>query len=185
MSGGTKRAASKNRRRPASRAPDTKPQSRQRAAEANAATAADKVPRKAVPIAETVELPGVRPAAFKLVERALESYFLYRSSRKIGTARVEANGKWTARFEDSDGEWTAGAESAAELLRSVGTFLLAKDARKLAERPVEVANPELSTKGRRTPEERLSLAFAERLRKGRIANLDEMLKRLSRGIGPA
>ena len=121
----------------------------------------------------------------KLVERALELYFLYRSSRKIGTARVEPKGEWTARFEDGDGEWTAAADSGPELLRLVGRFLLTKDARAKASRPVEEANPDLAVKGKKSAEERLSIAFAERAQKARIAELDKALAELKTRIKPA
>src|SRR5690349_12619567 len=111
----------------------------------------------------------------KLVERALESYFLYRSSRKIGTARVEEKGKWSVRFEDEDGEWAASAPSGAELLRLVGKFLLTKSARVKAARPVEETNPDLAVKGKKSAEERLSIAFAERAQKARIGDLDQAI----------
>ena len=156
---------------------------------ATAATAsADRAakPRKsAKPIAERVEVAGVPPASMKLVERALESYFLYRSSRKIGTARVEPKGEWTARFEDDDGEWTAAADSSPELLRLVGRFLLMKDARAKAARPVVEANPDLAVKGKKSAEERLSIAFAERAQKARIADLDKALAEFGTRVTPA
>jgi hypothetical protein len=119
----------------------------------------------------------------KLVERALESYFLYRSSRKIGTARVEEKGEWSARFED-DGEWTASAASAPELLRLVGRFLLTRDARDKASQPVHEANPDLAIKGKKSAEERLSIAFAERAQKARIVELDKLIAELRTRIKP-
>jgi len=155
-------------------------------AKATAATAGGrKAPRGAEPIVEKVEVPGARPALFKLVERALESYFLFRSSRKIGTARVEPNGEWTARFDDADGSWTASANSSVDLLRLIGKFQLAKDAHKAASRRVEEANPELNIKGKKSAEERLSIAFAERARKGRIEELDRLIDELRTTIKPA
>ena len=121
----------------------------------------------------------------KLVGRALESYFVYRSSRKIGTARVEPSGGWSARFEDKDGEWTATADSGPELLRLVGRFLLTKDARAKAARPVEEANPDLAVKGKKSAEERLSIAFAERAQKARLGELDNALMDIKARIKPA
>jgi hypothetical protein len=83
-----------------------------------------------------VDVPGARPAAFKLVERAEDSFYLYRSSRKIGTARVEESGDWTARIETDDLRRTATAKSGPELLQLVGAYLLTLDARAAAARPV-------------------------------------------------
>ena len=62
------------------------------------------------PISEKVEVPGIRPSTFKLVDRGPDSYFLYRSSRKLGTARVEEDGSWSARFDDAQGEQQAEAD---------------------------------------------------------------------------
>ncbi len=164
-----------------------KPKQKRKPAKAIAATVggsrAAQPPTK--PIAERVAVPGVPPAAMRLLARALESYFLYRSSRKIGTARVEPNGEWTARFEDDDGEWTASAESARELLRLVGAFLLTKNARAKAARPVEEANPDLAVKGKKSAEERLSIAFAERAQKARLVELDKALAELRTRVKPA
>jgi hypothetical protein len=166
-----------------------KPKQKRKPAKATAETVGADRPAKAAksakPIAERVEVPGVSPASMKLVERALESYFLYRSSRKIGTARVEGKGAWTARFEDDDGEWTATAGSGPELLRLVGTFLLTKDAKAKAQRPVEEANPDLAVKGKKSAEERLSIAFAERAQKARIADLDKALNEFKTRVKPA
>ena len=135
-------------------------------------------------LSERVELAGVKPATMKLVERGPESYFLYRSSRKIGTARVEPDGAWTARFETAEGTWNASGDSAPDLLRSVGSFLLATEARALAGRDVKDANPELRIKGRKTPEEALSLKFAERAREARMAEVDALLAALRQRIKP-
>jgi hypothetical protein len=169
-----------NRSRRTSAAKPKQKRKPDRATEATAGGSRAAQPTK--PIAERVEVPGVPPATLKLVERALESYFLYRSSRKIGTARVEPKGKWTARFEDKDGEWTASAASGPELLRLVGAFLLTKDARAKAARPVEEANPDLAVKGKKSAEERLSIAFAERAQKARIAELDKAITDLKTRI---
>jgi hypothetical protein len=162
-----------------------KPKLKRKPAKATAATAgAKRAAKPGKPIAERVEVPGVPPASLKLVERAFESYFLYRSSRKIGTARVEPKDEWTARFEDDDGEWTASAASGPDLLRLVGTFLLTKDARARASRPVVEANPDLAFKGNKSAEERLSIAFAERAQKARIAELEKAVARLRAQIKP-
>jgi hypothetical protein len=159
---------------------------RRNQAKATAGTVSGKpAARAAKPITERVKVPGVPPATMKLIERALESYFLYRSSRKIGTARVEEKDNWTARFEDDDGEWSASAASGPELLRLVGKFLLTKDARAKASRPVGEANPDLAIKGKKSAEERLSIAFAERAQKARIADLDKALTELRTKIKSA
>jgi hypothetical protein len=163
-----------------------KPKQKRKPAKATAATAnAKSAAKPAKPLTERVEVPGVPPATLKLVERALESYFLYRSSRKIGTARVEPKGEWTARFEDDDGEWTTSAASGPDLLRLVGSFLLTKDARAKASRPVEEANPDLAVKGKKSAEERLSIAFAERAQKARIGELDKAIVELKTQVKPA
>jgi hypothetical protein len=138
--------------------------------------------KPAAPITEKVELPGVRPATFKLVERAKESYFLYRSSSKLGTARVEENGEWTARIGEGKTALFATAKSGPELLKLVGTYLLAGEARAAALRPVEETNPELRIKGKKSPEERLSIEFAKRAQAARLAELDRLLGTLKRNI---
>jgi hypothetical protein len=140
---------------------------------------------KSEPLSERVEVPGARPATFKLVERAEDSFYLYRSSRKIGTARVEENGDWTARIEAGDLKRTAAAKSGRELLLLVGAYLLTREAREAAARPVEESDPALRVKGRKTPEERLSLEFAERAQASRIAALDQRLQELGRSFRKA
>ena len=72
-----------------------------------------------------------------------------------------------------------------DLLRLIGKFQLAKDARESASRRVEEANPELDIKGKKSAEERLSIAFAERARKGRLEELDRLIGELRRQIKPA
>ena len=141
-------------------------------------------PKPAAPIAEKIEIPGVRPAIFKLVERAKESYFLYRSSKKLGTARVEENGAWTARVGEGRSGFLATAKSGRELLKLVGTILLAEDAREVAMRPVEESNPDFRIKGKKSPEERLSIEFAKRAQAARIADLDAQLTELKRSTKP-
>jgi hypothetical protein len=133
-------------------------------------------------ISEKIEIPGARPATFKLIERAKDSYLLYRSSRKLGTARVEENGEWTARIGEGKAAFVATAKSGPDLLKLVGTWLLAREAREAAARPVEEANPELRIKGKKSPEERLSIEFAKRAQAARTADLDALLAELERNI---
>ena len=133
-------------------------------------------------ISERIDMPGTRPATFKLVERAKESFYLYRSSRKLGTARVEESGEWTARVGEGKSSFIATAKSSPELLKLVGTYFLAAEAREAAMRPVEENNPELRIKGKKSAEERLSIEFARRAQATRIADLDEMLAQLKRSI---
>ncbi len=142
-----------------------------------------KLPKPDPTITERVELAGVRPAAFKLTERAKDSFFLYRSSRKLGTARVEENGEWTARIGEGKSGFVATAWSGPELLKLVGAYLLAGEARAAAMRPVEESNPELAIKGRKSPEERLSIEFAKRAQAARLADIDALLARLKKSIG--
>jgi len=137
------------------------------------------------PISERIEIPGVRPAAFKLVERAKESYFLYRSSRKLGTARVEESGEWTARVGEGKTGFVATAKTGPDLLKLVGTYLLAQEAREAAQRPVEENNPELRIKGKKSPEERLSIEFAKRAQAARVGELDALLAQLRCAISVA
>jgi hypothetical protein len=138
--------------------------------------------KPAATLSERVELPGVRPATFKLTERAKESFYLYRSSRKLGTARVEENGAWTARIGEGKAGLVATAETGPELLKLVGAYLLAGEAREAAARPVEEANPEFRIKGKKSPEERLSIEFARRAQAARIADLDDLLAELKANI---
>jgi hypothetical protein len=139
-------------------------------------------PPHPAPLSARIEVPGVRPANFKLVERAEESFYLYRSSRKNGTARVEENGEWTARVEGGDARFVATATSGPELLKLVGTYLLASEARTAASKPVEESHPELRIKGKKTAEERLSIEFTRCSQASRIAELDELLAALRRSI---
>jgi hypothetical protein len=131
--------------------------------------------RKAAPRAEPltfrVEVAGARPATFKLIEKAAESFDLYRSSRKIGTARVEKRGRWAARFEFGEGAWTVSAASAKELLVQIGRFVLASEAREAA--ADALAAP--TKKGKRSAEERLSLELIRRSEELRIERLDALI----------
>lgn len=131
--------------------------------------------KKKRPVPVLVDVPGVRPASFKLVGRGPDSYDLFRSSRKIGTARVEESGAWTARFEVPRRRWTASAASAEGLLRLVGTFLLAGEAREAAARPVEETDPALKAKRRMNAEQKLSRQFAERAQARRLEELDALI----------
>jgi hypothetical protein len=136
------------------------------------------------PISALVEAPGVRPATFKLVEKGPDSFDLFRSSRKIGTARIEENGEWTARFEAAGKRWTAVAESAADLLHYVGAYLLLGEARKEAERPLEEVDPNLRVTGKINADQKLSIAFAHRTQERRIEKLDELIGLLGKHIKP-
>jgi hypothetical protein len=135
-----------------------------------------KKPKK--PISEKVEVPGVRPATFKLVERGPGSYFVYRSSRKLGTARVEEDGSWTARFEDAEGERQAEAESGKALLRLVGGWLLLHEARELAAQPVETP-ADRPRKGKLTADEKLGMEFLRRSAARRVEEIDELIAGLA------
>jgi hypothetical protein len=137
--------------------------------------------RKPKPIVEHVDMPGVRPASFKLVGKAADSFDLFRSSRKIGTARREEDG-WSAQFDAPGGRWTASAGSAAELLRLVGGYLLAGEAREAAARPVEETHPELKVKRKKSAEEALSIRLIRLGEERRVAQLDALLKELRKRI---
>jgi hypothetical protein len=122
-------------------------------------------------ISERVEVPGVRPATFRLRWRAEDSYDLYRGSRKLGTARIEENSEWTGRFDREGKAWRATADSGEELLRLIGVFLLAqegKDAPSAASpavaKDVSAAERRLSAKWNRLQEER------------RLSRLDELIE---------
>ncbi len=106
------------------------------------------------PITEWIEVAGVRPATFKLVEKATASYDLFRSSKMIGTARVEDDGSFSARFDAPDGTWSATAE------------------------PLK----ELEAKGRKTADEKLSIAFLQHAQTSRIATLDQQLAAMRKGV---
>ena len=137
---------------------------------------------KKKPISERVEMPGVRPATFKLVEKAAESFDLFRSSRKIGSARVERGGVWTATFDAPGGRRMATAASGKDLLRLAAGYLLAAEAREAMARPVEEAHPELRLKGKKTADEKLSIDFVRRAQESRVAQLDGLLAELGKRI---
>lgn len=116
------------------------------------------------------------------MEKGPDLFDLFRSSRKIGTARIEENGEWTARFEAAGERWTAVAELAADLLRYLGAYLLLGEARKEAERPLEEVNPDLRLTDKITADQKLSIAFAHRTQERRIEKLDELIGLLGKHI---
>ena len=138
----------------------------------------------AKPIARRVEVAGVRPATFKLVDRGDGLFDLYRASRKIGNAR-SGDGRWIGQFWTSGEMWRVAADSPEELLALVGEFELLTEAREAAARPVEELNPELRLKARPTAEEKLGVAWAKRLQKTRLDELDALLAACGKRIVPA
>ena len=78
--------------------------------------------------------------------------------------------------------FVATEKSGPELLKLVGAYLLAGEAREAASRPVEETNPEFRIKGKKSPEERLSIEFAKRAQTARVAELDKLVAELSRSI---
>jgi hypothetical protein len=130
---------------------------------------------KSESIAERIEVAGARPAAFKLVEKAEGSFDLFRSGRKIGTARAEEAGGFSARFTTPDREWTANAPTPSALLQRVGRYLLTLDARAAA---MDAPAP----KGGRTADEKLSVAFLKKAGALRLRAIDTELASLRRGM---
>jgi hypothetical protein len=131
-----------------------------------------------------IEVSGVRPATFKLKETAEDSFDLYHSSRKIGTARVEGRGAWSARFKGADREWKAKEKSPDELLALVGRFLLAQKARESETPPVQRSAPD--TKIKSTPAERkLSQRWAELSLKSHLKKLDQIIAECRKRIAPS
>jgi hypothetical protein len=135
------------------------------------------------PIPERIEVAGAKPAAFKLVEKAADSYDLFRSGRRIGTARVEEDGSLSARFKAPDCEWSAHAKSPTDLLQLVGRYLLTIDARSAAASTAEGSSTKL--KGKRTAEEKLSIAFLEKAQAHRVATLDSELTAMRKAMRKA
>ena len=129
-----------------------------------------------------IEVPGARPATFKLVEWAADSFHLFRSSRKIGAAVKERG--WSAKFRQAKKEWKANADSAEALLKLIGTFILASEARDLAARPLE-ADKASKGKGRRGKDEKISLEFLKRAQELRLAGIDAVIEDCRRRIVPA
>jgi len=131
-----------------------------------------------------VEVPSVRPATFKLKETAEDSFDFYHSSRKIGTARLEGRGSWSARFEGAGREWKAKEKSPDELLELVGRFLLAQKARESETAPVQRSAPD--TKIKSTPAERkLSQRWAELSLESHLEKLDQIIAECRKRIAPA
>jgi hypothetical protein len=131
----------------------------------------------AASFSERIEVPG-RRALFKLIEWAPDSFHLLRSSRKIGTA-AEEGGAWSARFRFDDRDWKGKADSAPALIRLVGTFMLASEARDAAAAPAQ------KSKGRLSAEERISLKFLERAQKVRADRFDDLIAECRKRIAPA
>jgi len=135
------------------------------------------------PQSERIEVPGARPALFRLKEWAPDSFRLFQSSRKIGQAVVE-RGAWRAEFRFRDKDWTAQAETPGALLRLVGTFILAHEARDAAAAPVD-QGPAKKKKGRASEDERLSLELLKRAQELRTARLDALIGECRKRISPA
>ena len=125
-------------------------------------------------------MPGVRPATLRLMWRAEDSYDLYRGSRKLGTARVEETGKWTARFDREGRAWLATAEDAPDLLRLTGAFILAHEAR---EAPAVEGSPP-AEKSVPAAERRLSENWKRLQEKRRLSRLDDLLRQARKRIVP-
>jgi hypothetical protein len=130
---------------------------------------------KSESIAERIEVAGTTPAAFKLVGKAEDSFDLFRSGRKIGTARSEEAGGFSARFSAPDGEWTANAPTPSALLQRVGRYLLTLDARAAA-----VDAP--ARKAGRTGDEKLSVAFLKKAGALRLQAIDAELATMRRNM---
>ncbi len=131
---------------------------------------------KSDPISERVEVAGARAATFRLVERGEGSFDLFRSGKKIGTARVEKSGDYSAWFAGPDGKLEARALETSELLLLVGRYLLTLDARAAA------SAEETSHKVGKTAEEKLSLSFLKKAKLRHLAALDERLSAMRRSI---
>ncbi len=129
-----------------------------------------------------IEVAGARPATFKLVEWAPDSFHLFRSSRKIGAAVKERG--WSARFRSAKKDWKATADSAEALLKLIGTFILAAEARDAAARPIEEGKAQKG-KGRRGRDEAISLEFLKRAQELRLAGIDALIEDCRRRIAPA
>jgi hypothetical protein len=130
-----------------------------------------------------VEVPGISPASFKLAEKAEDSFDLFHSSRKIGTARREERGQYSARFEGAGTKWKATAKSPGELLDLIGTFLLAQQARG-SEQKARGPTPEITESDIPVVERKLGKKWAELLEKQRVARLDELIAGCRKRIEP-
>lgn len=132
-------------------------------------------------ISEQVEVPGRRPATFRLRWKAEDSYDLYRGSRKLGTARVEENGDWTARFEDGAKPWQASGTDASDLLRLVGRFLLAHEALAVAPAKAEAPTDRVPAAERRLSE-KFKAMQEDRRRSALKGMIKDARRKLCRGM---
>ena len=128
-------------------------------------------------VSERVEVAGARPTTFKLMEKAEDSFDLFRSGKKIGTARAEENGEVSGRFTAADGEWSVTGQTARELLQLIGRYLLTIDARSAAG-----ADEGQSSKAKPTVEEKLSVEFLKRAQTNRLSALDQDLAAMRRDM---
>jgi hypothetical protein len=71
--------------------------------------------------------------------------------------------------------WRAEAAAPEALLRLVGVFVLAIEARAAAARPVDETKPELKTKGRLTPDQKLGLEWGAPPASKRLADVDALI----------
>ena len=140
------------------------------------------MPRKKKVVAERVVVTGARPATFKLVEKASESFDLFRSSAKIGTARREPDGVWTARFDGLGASFRASGRSAPELLNLVGRYVLLGEAREAAARPLEEKHPDTKVKGKKSAEQALSIKLLRLGEERRLAGLDAEIEALQKSV---
>lgn len=130
-------------------------------------------------ISERIALPGGRPATFRLRWKAPDSFDLYRGSRKLGTARVEENGEWTARFDRDRKGWQASAGSGVDLLRLVGVFVLAHEAKEAP--PAEQDMPKEKVPA---AERKLSAKWNDLQEKRRREGLNRMIRKARERIVP-
>jgi hypothetical protein len=128
-------------------------------------------------LSERIEVAGVRPATFKLVEKAEQSYDLFRSGKKIGTARAEESGEISARFAAREGELQTTAPTLSELIRLTGRYLLTVDAREAAA-AAEAAPQQVG----KSAEERLSISFLKKTKSHRLATLDAELTAMRKNL---
>ena len=129
-----------------------------------------------------IEVSGV-PAGDLQTERNRRGLFRPLSFEpEIGTARVEGRNAWTARFTAPDASGRR-RKSSDELLRLVGTFLLAQKARESETPPVQRSAPD--TKVKSTPAERkLSQRWAELSLRSHLEKLDQIIAECRKRIVP-
>ena len=131
---------------------------------------------------ERVTVAGVRPATFKLVEWAADSFHLFRSSRKLGTAAAEGR-VWSARFGFGGKDWRASADSPESLLKLAGTLMLASEAREAAARPIEAGSTRKG-KGGKSKDEAISLEFLKRAQALRLTAIDAQIAECRKRVTP-